>query len=244
MTIHKAKSKTSKRSTKTKVAAARKTQYKTKSKSPKIVLPLLGRSELSAKIQWLIDLGGTVALLESVISDLCGQKVGVEEKGRAIPPEKRKNKLIFLQGTGDAGHWVFYDPKGVKMDPYEMQHQRSGSHQFCQTFSLIYACSSCHTDYRRDFFNRLKKGPAHFGDNIRVAVAFWRHMFSGYHNPDLSDWMIDEVKMINDELKNAKDARRSDTNAIATDSSTIDLPFLLAKLADIESYADQIAKNT
>ena len=227
---------------KTKVATKLKTKLKSKSKSP--ALPLLSRSELSAKIQWLIDLGGTVALLESVIADLCGKKITVNELGKTVPESKRKNMLLFMKGDSDAGHWVFYTNKGVKMDPYEMQHQKPGSHQFCQTFSLIYATSACNGDYKTEFFDKLKPGQTHFGDNIRVAVSFWRHMLTKYHNPDLSEWMIAEVKDINDSLKMVQDARTRQTNAIAGDSDSIDLPFILNKLHDIHLYAEQIAKNT
>jgi len=245
MTTYKKKSKTqaNRVQTRAKTKISSKSKPKTKSKS----LPLLGRSELSTKIQWLIDLGGTVALLESVIDDLCGKKVSVNEKGKEVAEPKRKNMLLFMKGAGDAGHWVFYNNKGVRMDPYELEHQRSGSHQFCQTFSLIYACSYCNSLYKTEFFDKLKSGQSHFGDNIRVAVSFWKHMFTKYHNLDLSTWMIDEVKGINEALKlvqETRSTRKPETNAIAEDSHDIDLPFILSKLADIEVYADQIAKNT
>lgn len=253
MTTYKKKSKTQVNRVhtraKTKIVSKpkKKSKSKTKSKSPVKHLPLLGRSELSTKIQWLIDLGGTVALLESVVADLCGSKVKVDEKGKEVPEAKRKNMLLFMKGAGDAGHWVFYNNKGVRKDPYELEHQRSGSHQFCQTFSLIYATSACNSLYKTEFFDKLKSGQTHFGDNIRVAVAFWRHMFTKYHNPDLSMWMIDEVKGINEALKlvqETRSTRKPETNAIADDSDVIDLSFILSKLVDIEVYSDQIAKNT
>jgi hypothetical protein len=244
MTTYKKKTKTkvNRVQTRAKTKVASNTKLKSKTKSP--ALPLLSRSELSAKIQWLIDLGGTVALLESVVGDLCGKKITVNELGKSVPESKRKNMLLFMKGDSDAGHWVFYNNKGVKMDPYEMQHQRPGSHQFCQTFSLIYAAGFCNADYKKDFLNKLKSGQAHFGDNIRVAAAFWRHMLTKYHNPDLSEWMIGEVQQINDELKQVQDTRTRQTNAIAEDSDAIDLPFVLSKLDDIDLYADQIAKST
>jgi hypothetical protein len=242
MTTYKKKTKTkvNRVQTRAKTKAASNTKLKSKSSA----LPRLSRSELSAKIQWLIDLGGTVALLESVVGDLCGKKITVNELGKSVPESKRKNMLLFMKGDSDAGHWMFYNNKGVKMDPYDLEHQRPGSHQFCQTISLIYATSACNADYKTEFFDKLKPGHTHFGDNIRVAVSFWRHMFSKYHNPDLSEWMIAEVKDINDSLKMAHDARTRQTNAIAEDSDVIDLPFILSKFDDIELYADQIAKNT
>jgi hypothetical protein len=248
MTTYKKKTKTKvnrvQTRAKTKVASNPILKLKTKLKSKSPTLPLLSRSELSAKIQWLIDLGGTVTLLESVVGDLCGKKITVNELGKTVPESKRKNMLLFLKGDSDAGHWVFYNNKGVRMDPYEMQHRKPGSHQFCQTISLIYVTSACNPRYKNQFFDKLKPGQSHFGANIRVAVSFWRHIFTNYHNPDLSTWMIDEVNGINESLKLARDARTRQTNAIAENSDTIDLPFILSKLDDIDLYADQIAKNT
>lgn len=212
----------------------------------KSTLPLLARSDLSKKIQWLIDLGGTVALLEAITGDLCGPRIKVNENGKAVPEKDRKKMLLFMKGDGDAGHWVFYDEKGVKMDPYELRHQKSGSHQFCQTFSLIYSVSFCNTIYKTEFFDRLKPGPTYLAHNMRVAVDFWRHMFTKYHNPDLSKWMVEEVRGINDALKDineARSTRKPETNAIAENTADIDLDYILMKLADIDLYADQISKN-
>lgn len=210
-------------------------------------LPLLGRSDLSKKIQWLIDLGGTVSLLEAIIEDLCGPRVKVDPNGKSVPESARKKMMLFMKGDGEAGHWVFYDDKGKRMDPYELHHQKSGSHQFCQTFSLIYTVSFCNPTYKTDFFDRLKSGQTHLAHNMRVAVDFWRHMFTKYHNPDLSQWMVKEVRDINDTLNSVNEVRgtrKPETSAIADDSSLIDLDYILAKLGDIDLYADQISKNT
>lgn len=218
------------------------TKAKTKSKSKS--LELLSRNDLAKKVQWLMDLGGTDDIMEALIEDMCGKRVKVLSEGTAIP-KIRKNMLVFLKGAGDSGHWVFYNDKGVKMDPYEFEHQRRGSHQFCQTFSLLYAVSFCQPKYKTRFTDKLKAGQAHLGDNVRVAVDFWRHMFTEY-SPEMQTYLIEEARAINNELLQhieTRGTRKPETNAIAADSDTIDLAFILTKLADIDLYADQIAKN-
>jgi len=221
----------------------------TRSLKPKLItkaktVELLSRNDLAKKVQWLMDLGGTDDIMEALIEDMCGKRVKVLSEGTAIP-KIRKNMLVFLKGAGDSGHWVFYNDKGVKMDPYEFEHQRRGSHQFCQTFSLLYAVSFCQPKYKARFTNKLKAGQAHLGDNVRVAVDFWRHMFTEY-SPEMEMYLIEEARAINNELLQhieTRGTRKPETNAIAADSADIDLAFILTKLDDIDLYADQIAKN-
>jgi hypothetical protein len=134
------------------------------------------------------------------------------------------------------------------MDPYELHHQKPGSHQFCQTFSLLYALSQCNADYKRDYFDKLKAGSsptdyAVFAHNIRVVIAFWRHMFTTYHNPDIVSYMIRQIKAINIGLQKDPD-RQGRTKEIAANSKMINLPFILDRIADIDTYAVEIAKRT
>ena len=52
-----------------------------------------------------------------------------------------KNRVLFfgkeVAGTA-VGHWVYCTAKGKEWNSYEKGHQKSGSHQFCQSFAQIY----------------------------------------------------------------------------------------------------------
>ena len=62
-------------------------------------------------------------------------------------------------------------------------------------------------------------------------------MFVNY-DKDFSNYLIEEVKDINDDLNTGD--RRSDTS-VTKDSSEINLAFIMKLLDDIYLYADQIA---
>jgi len=218
----------------------------------------LSSDELSKKIQWIIDLGGTDEVVETIIHDVCSKSnrdsgVKIHNIGKPLP-SKPKKLLAFLWRSTDYGHWVYFNKHGEKQDSYQLQHQKERSHQFCQTFATIYAISDCNPEYKTRFFDKLKSGKEHFGDNICVVVDFWKHVLDlssdGYgvknQNPDFSQWLIREVRRINDELlenhlTRVTRTRAPETNAIAEKSSNIDLDFIMGKLDDIVKYADQIA---
>lgn len=228
---------------KTPIKTSTKTPIKTPTKTPiKTPIKMLNRSQLSKKIQWLIDLGGTIQLIDAVINNLCGNnKIKIDDSGKSRVD--KKEMLVFKKGSGDSGHWVFYDNKGNELNSYDLHHQKSGTNQFCQTFALIYASSYCNKEYKKKFFNHLKEYD--FANNIRVAVSFWRQLFTN-HFPEFTDWLIEEVKSINEvaiEI-DKNDRRHTSDFTITKNTSEINLPFILHLLDDIDMYAEQIALTT
>ena len=85
--------------------------------------------------------------------------------------------------------------------------------------------------------NNLKPGMDDYGNNIRVVVDFWRYLFN--YDDLLREWLINEVRNINQEFIN-----NNDDCLIAKNSDDIDINYIESKLLDIDIYAEQIAKNT
>lgn len=197
---------------------------------------LLGISELSRKVQWLIDLAGSDNVIEAIIDNFCQNKKN-EPKivYKKKFDEKEKNIIVFRSGLDQSiGHWIYFNSKGVKMDPYELGHQKNGTNQFCQSFAIIYMLSyGC--NFGKTYFDKLKAGEQYFGNNIRVVINFWKFVFHYY--PPLTDWLIEEVRAINNE-----NLINDHGLVIANNTEDIDINFIDERLMDIDVYADQIAK--
>lgn len=206
----------------------------TKNIAPKPIL--LGISELSRKVQWLIDLAGSDNVIEALVDYFCETK---KNKPKIVYKnkfdKKEKNTIIFKSGLDQSfGHWIYFNSKGVKMDPYELGHQKNGTNQFCQSFAIIYMLSDgC--DFGKTYIDKLKAGEQQFGNNIRVVINFWQYIF--HYQLSLTNWLIEEVRAINNET-----LINDPTLAITNNTDEIDINFIDEKLMDIDVYADQIAK--
>ena len=199
---------------------------------PKLGIPKLGRSALTTMIQWLIDLGGTEDIGKALTHDI----IQIISDG-TVPPTPRINMIVFLTKGEGIGHWVFYDNDGKEYNSYSLKHQKTGSHQFCQSFALIYACSYYNMSTFGKFFHDLIEND--FGHNIRVVVEFWRYLFTGY-DIAFSNYLIEQVKEINNELNTGS---RRDNASIVEDSNEINLLFIQNLLDNIKLYSDQIAER-
>ena len=197
---------------------------------------LLGISELSRKVQWLIDLAGSDNVIEALIDYFCETK---KNKPSIVYKKnfdkKEKNTIVFKSGMDQSvGHWIYFNSKGVKMDPYELGHQKNGTNQFCQTFAIIYMLSDgC--DFGKIYIDKLKSGEQQFGNNIRVIISFWQYIF--HYQLSLTNWLIEEVRAINNDFLS-----EDPTLAITKNTDDININFVDEKLLDIDIYADQIAK--
>lgn len=197
---------------------------------------LLGISELSRKVQWLIDLAGSDNVIEALTDYFCETK---KNKPSIVYKKnfdkKEKNTIVFKSGMDQSvGHWIYFNSKGVKMDPYELGHQKNGTNQFCQTFAIIYMLSDgC--DFGKIYIDKLKAGENQFGNNIRVIISFWQYIF--HYQLSLTNWLIEEVRAINNDFLS-----EDPTLAITKNTDDININFIDEKLLDIDIYADQIAK--
>ena len=162
---------------------------------------------------------------------------------------KKKNILFFSSGDGIVGHWQFYDNNGSRFDSYELNHQNKGTHQFCQTFALIYAKSHngmYDKDYiREQFLNRLK--PGKYADNIHIVTNFWRYLFKSY-GKDFTKWLIKEVRQINDEYISLlsgkkKITHRDEDYVISENTAKINLTFINKLFDEIDKNAYEISQR-
>ena len=202
-------------------------------------IKLLGKSELTKKIQWLIELAGTDEVIDVIIDNFCYKtKVNQIRNLKKIPDDSttHKNSIIYKSEKGDVGHWVYKNNKGIIYNSYHLKHQKQGSNQFCQSFAIIYMLYNCCSKLKI-FMNNLKPGMDDYGNNIRVVVDFWRYLFN--YDDLLREWLINEVRNINQEFIN-----NNDDCLIAKNSDDIDINYIESKLLDIDIYAEQIAKNT
>lgn len=93
------------------------------------------RSELSGMVQFLIDFAGTDSVIEAVCDNHSSSKINFLY-GKVC---KNKTKTLWYKSSDRTmGHWVYIDRLGIEYNSYTLGHQKSGSHQFCQTFALIY----------------------------------------------------------------------------------------------------------
>jgi hypothetical protein len=133
------------------------------------------------------------------------------------------------------------------MNSYELEHQKSGTNQFCQSFAILYMISNysrrkINKDYKlkENYLDKLKSGSQYFGANIRVVIEFWRFIFT-YH-PPTTEWLIEQVRTLNNEY--IKEATSRESFIISQNSNDIDIVRIRELLDDIDTYAHQIAENT
>jgi hypothetical protein len=150
---------------------------------------LLSRAELSSKIQWLIDIAGSRNIIEAVCHYFtkCRKHKIQFMKCNSIN-KKYKNKLVFYTQDTEIGHWIYFDRNGNEFNSYKLQHQLDGTHQFCQTFALIYLLNDHGIKSVPKFANRLQ--PNCWNNNLCVAIDCWRWIFNTmFDNILIADWL-------------------------------------------------------
>lgn len=105
----------------------------------------MSKGTLGAEVQWLLQLAGTREVIEAIFDYLSDPRrktdLLVNTEAKKMTDGEGHNRLLFfgsqIDGTA-VGHWVYCTAKGEEWNSYEMGHQKSGSHQFCQSFAQIY----------------------------------------------------------------------------------------------------------
>lgn len=204
----------------------------------------LGRAELSAKIQWLIDIAGSKNVIEAVIHYFTKCK---KQKPRFLQTDvlrtKYTNKLVFYTKDGETGHWIYFDRKGVEWNSYKLLHQQEGTNQFCQTFALIYLLQDRGIPMVPRFSARLY--PNSWNNNLCVAVDFWRWTFHFmFDNPVINTWLNNVFAELNASYKlyNSKCQRIS--NHMKLLPERIDKYTIDDLLDDIFIHSEFIASRT
>lgn len=121
---------------------------------------MANRGDLSAEIQWLLLLAGTADFIEAIFDYLrdpkSKKKLHLNREAKTLTDGEGKNRLLFFGVGDDAGHWVYCpatnDKSVVQWNSYELGHQKSGSHQFCQSFAQIYMLADLVGDKERSVF--------------------------------------------------------------------------------------------
>ena len=105
----------------------------------------MSKGTLAAEIQWLLQLAGTAAVIETIFDCLSDPKTKqdllVNTEAKKLTDGRGKNRILFFgtQVDGTAvGHWVYCTAREEEWNSYEKGHQKTGSHQFCQSFAQIY----------------------------------------------------------------------------------------------------------
>jgi len=207
--------------------------------------------ELSGKIQWLIDLAGTDEFINLLIEEFTGDSVNRtqgNDNTYNVP-----NTLYFYTRDGNVGHWIYVDATGSHVQSYTEGHQKSGTNQFCQSFALIYMFKNFG---QPEYYNRLvstntisdeNQKYQIWGHNIEVVLSFYMDLFTNYFSKEQQDWIIDQLKSINEEYKTHNLGQRSERNRltlIAEDSNLITMDLVKQKLAEIYQYRVDIARET
>jgi hypothetical protein len=151
---------------------------------------------ITQNIQWLISLGGTVELIQKIAELYCLSKQFVITNKYKSKFIMIKSSIVFVENDNNIGHWVYYNNNGIMYDSYNLDHQKYGSQNFCQTYAILYMLGHNNFYMKKKFTDRLKPGKNNYSNNIKVVVCFWRYMFN-FCKP-LMNWMINEVKFIND----------------------------------------------
>ena len=86
-----------------------------------------------------------------------------------------------------------------------------------------------------------------WGNNIEVVLSFYYDLFINYFDAAQQEWLINELKAINDKnmLENNQIKRKTKRNIItliAQDSNLITMELIKEKLADIHFYRYGIAE--
>ncbi len=161
----------------------------------------LSRAELSNKIQWLIDIAGSNNVIEAIIHHFARKQRCHKIKFKQCSEIKpNKNTIIFNTKDGEIGHWLYFDRHGKEWNSYKLQHQRNGSHQFCQTFALIYLLNDHGIKSVPKFAAKLETN--NYNNNMCVAVDFWRWIFNTlFDNPLLKTWITEVFEDLNASYK-------------------------------------------
>lgn len=141
---------------------------------------MANRGDLSAEIQWLLQLAGTADFIEAIFDYLrdpeSKKKLHVNREAKTLRDGEGKNRLLFF--GGDAGHWVYCpatnDKSVVQWNSYELGHQKSGSHQFCQSFAQIYMLADLVGDKERFVFGFKNRSYKLFA--VYVCLLQLRHV--------------------------------------------------------------------
>ena len=144
-------------------------------------------------IDWLVDMLGTMELLESVINDEKSKYVAknLSERG----PEKSAFKGGAFAGAEGVyfvdGHWYSYRAS-QKKDSYTENYQIRGTAHFCQTFATLIFLGVDKSSY-------LLKANDYAG-NIKVAMKFWMDFFG--KQKEIARWIVAQMTTDRNHLKN------------------------------------------
>lgn len=248
--------------------------------------PDLSRPELSNMVQFLIDFAGTDTVIEAVIDwfTTLGQNWAMGSHMDEAVWVQSPVPTLIAQGSG-AVHWIYYAPdvnkktgvvktkNGKPSDPivynsYEIGHQKKGSHQFCQSFAMIYlmcdrlsnlngiskpwADQNCNNLQVAQNSNSEEEYWAKLGHNIKIVTSFWRMVLGTVTTaggPDLAKWFADRFRTIAQEYveHNQKNRRASAQVALmwpagmVLDDAQV-FANIATKLNIIDHFAEQIAK--
>lgn len=220
----------------------------------------LSIDELSGKIQWLIDFTGTEHIMKHVISKFTTQKKSDANKleriqitGNMDPNAGYKNKIVFNTYGSGVGHWIYFSRTGEEFNSYKLEHQKSGTNQFCQSFATLYLLKDWGLPDIPDFFSRLQttikikavaKRNEMWGHNIEVIIDMWKWIFNKNSS---KSWIVDEIKLLNDEYiqYNSRTRQRSKhITLIANNTPDIDYTLIESKMDDIVAHKVEIARET
>ncbi len=155
----------------------------------------LDRNEVSKNVQWLISLGGTIEMIEKIADCFCKIKQTVIMNYDKSKMLQLKSSMVFISTNNDEGHWVYYNNNGILYNSYNLDHQSSGSAQFCQSYAMLYMLGDNNSFMKKKFTSKLKSGVDNYGNNIRIVIKFWKYIFR--YNTLLTNWIISEIKSIN-----------------------------------------------
>jgi hypothetical protein len=193
--------------------------------------------KLCRKVQWLINLAGTVEMIDAIIHYFCKTPQSIILNiNKSSNGQSYKSAMVYTSSNNISGHWVYYDSLGNLYNSYDLDHQKPGSNQFCQTYSLLYMLGDNSDVFKKGFTDKLIPGSGNYINNIKIVVNFWHFMFK-YSEP-LFDWMLAEVKSINNNV-----LANNEKSYISRDSSKIDKKRIIRLLISINNHAEEIAQN-
>ena len=222
---------------------------------PKSPSKPLSRDELSGEIQWLIDFAGTEHIMKHIMSEFTGAKKieRIEITGNMDPNAGYKNKIVFNTYGSGVGHWIYFSRSGEEFNSYKLGHQRPQTNQFCQSFATMYLLKDWGLPIVPDFVSRLQsslsaktvaKRNEIWGHNIEVIIDMWKWIFN--YDSDKS-WIIEEMKLINDEyIQYNSTTRQRSKHIVLIASNTLDIDYTLieSKMNNIVAHKVEIARET
>lgn len=234
----------------------------------------MSKGTLGAEVQWLLQLAGTAAVIETIFDCLSDprttQDLVVNTEATKLTDGQGKNRVLFfgkeVAGTA-VGHWVYCTAKGKEWNSYEKGHQKSGSHQFCQSFAQIYMLAdlvgdkefgSPKTSARKLLANLQEAQNAKdfksYGANVRVVAMYWSAALTELQQQSQStkwqgqtpeEYLLKELRGINQELRehNLQTRRKTEHfNLIAEREEDISIDLVIRKLEFISRNAEEIAE--